>query len=597
MKAAVNPADDEQIAISIARHLLVRSPIATILSLLFAILTVTLLNYIEPTRYSGVWVASVAAVNCLPFVYIAIQRRHPFNTRNIRKYLLLNTFNALASGLVWGSGMVVLTNVTQNFSIGISFIVIFAYSTAAIVSHGAFPRSYAAAAGTASLIYGIYLIAAAPSPQSNFGFAIILMFVFYFVIAKNFSRVTIANLVTQQQNRTMMEELKAQRDAIEKSNEDKTRFLAATSHDLAQPLHAQGNYITALRGKLNRPEQHELLEKVEASWRSMGHMLDGLVDISKLESGAVATDTGRVELSGLVSDVFDEFKQVADEKQIRLTVNSETCFADTDPYLFSRIVRNVLSNAIKFTPSGGEVTATVGTNSGRIDVAISDTGIGIPAQSHAEIFEEYVQLHNPERDRQKGLGLGLSIVRRLCDLLTIEFRLQSEPSKGTVFTFSVPKAENQDADLAPTTEEVAALRMSALVIDDERAILDSMSVVLSDWGCEVYCAHSEEEAIGLIRTLDLRPEIVIADLRLRDHASGLDAIAQIRSMLGEDVPAVVMTGNVDRLGGDTLPPHSVLLAKPVEATTLYREIKKLRADTAPPAGAEPAEVQSGATRF
>ncbi len=160
--------------------------------------------------------------------------------------------------------MVVLNDVSSNLSIAITFIVIFAYSTVAIVSHGAFPRSYAAA-GSAMLIYGIYLMTVARSPQSNFGFAIVLMFALYLLIARNFSRITVANLTSMQQNRTMMEELKAQRDALEKSYEDKTRFLAATSHDLAQPLHAQGNYISAMRGKLNRPEQYDLLDKIEVS--------------------------------------------------------------------------------------------------------------------------------------------------------------------------------------------------------------------------------------------------------------------------------------------------------------------------------------------
>ena len=139
----------------------------------------------------------------MPFVYIAVQRRYPFDPGNIDKYLFFNSMNALTSGIVWGCGMVVLTNVSSNFSMAITVMVIFAYSTAAIVSHGAFPRSYTAAAGTASLIYGIFLIAAAPSPQSSFGFAILLMFALYLLIARNLSKTTIANLITRQQNQNI----------------------------------------------------------------------------------------------------------------------------------------------------------------------------------------------------------------------------------------------------------------------------------------------------------------------------------------------------------------------------------------------------------
>ncbi|MCP4999689.1 MAG: response regulator [Hyphomicrobiales bacterium] len=256
-------------------------------------------------------------------------------------------------------------------------------------------------------------------------------------------------------------------------------------------------------------------------------------------------------------------------------------------------MRNVLSNAIKFTPPGGDVSVSVRDANDRLAVEVSDTGIGIPAESQSEIFKEYVQLGNPERDRQKGLGLGLSIVRRLCDLLKIDFELKSAQSSGTSFTFNLPKSTRQDLDDCSAPDRFAALRIGVLVIDDERAIIDSMSIVLSDWGCEVFCAQSAEEATGLITTLDLSPDVIIADMRLRGDSTGLSVISDIRALVKKDIPAMIMTGNVDGLGDHKLPSHSILLAKPVEAATLYRELKNLRSIEHSVSVEKPAEVHPG----
>ncbi|MEM6462173.1 MAG: hybrid sensor histidine kinase/response regulator [Pseudomonadota bacterium] len=568
--------DEDQIAIGIAKHLLVRSPFATVLSFLFAVLTIALLDSSAPTRYGGAWLFAVFCATVFVFAYLVIQKRYPFNPDNVRKYLLFNTFNAFASGAVWGIGMVVLSDTSSNLSVIECCIVIFCYSTAAIASHGVFPRSYFAAAGSASLIFGSYLIFAAPAPQNSFGVALLLMFLLYMVIVRAFSRMTVANLVSEQQRWLMMEELKSQRDTIERSHQDKTRFLAATSHDLAQPLHAQGHFIEALRGKLSNPAEQALLAKIESGWRSMRNLVEGLSDISKLETGSVATETRRVDLATLVDEVCDEFTQPAEAKQIRLTKKTMRVFADTDPYLFGRVLRNVLSNAIKFTNDGGHVTVRVRDENEQLLMDVIDSGVGIPYEQQGEVFEEYVQLENPERDREKGLGLGLSIVRRLCGLLEINYELHSQPESGTRFSFGLKRSEVQTPFQEIIQSDITALRMSVLVIDDERAILESMSIILSDFGCEVFCAGSIDEAVDLIRTLHLRPDSIIADLRLRNGETGLLAIAAIRALMEEDVPAIVISGNVDRLGGAELPEQSIFLAKPVEATKLYRELKNLR---------------------
>ena len=581
-------ADDRLIDIGIARQLLARSPIAATSSFLFAMLCVSLLLDRVPANVAAGWLASVFIAGCMPFAYIAVQKRHPFNRSNIRTYLFFNTINALVSGLVWGTGMAALTKVSSELSIASTFLAIFAYSTAAIVSHGAFPRSYAAAAGSALLIYGSYLIAAAPVPEWRFGFVSIVMFLPYMLIARNIHRTTVTSLISRQQHDGMVETLKEQRDAIEKINDDKTRFLAATSHDLAQPLHAQGNYIAALRRKLTQPDQYELLQKIEASWRSMGSMLEGLVDISRLEAGSVVPNIVPVELSTLVSDIVDEFADAAERKHILLTADTYKVATDTDPYLFSRVLRNVISNAVKFTPPKGRVVVRFREDGGHLVFEVQDTGIGIPADKIGEIFDEYVQLQNDERDRAKGLGLGLSIVRRLCNLLEIDHRLTSHPDRGSCFTFRLPISGSMPETSSPPSEQRDALRMSVLVVDDERTILDSMAVILSDWGCEVFCASSVSQATELITVLDVSPDVLITDLRLPGTLGGTDLVELIRSTVKRDLPAIVMTGNINGISKNDLPAGALLLTKPIDAGTLYLELAQISACGSDTATDEPA---------
>ena len=579
-EAALEPAQKVQIKISIATQLLARSATAVTSSILFASVSGTMLHFNADNRLVVLWVFSVIVSGCLAIFYLIVAKRHPFNAQNIDKYLFFNTFNALCAGLAWGIGMVVLSDLESKQSIAITFLIVSCFGAAAIISHGAYPRSYAAAAAPALLMYSGNLLFFAPSPQNLLGFVSILLLVAYFLIASNMHRNLVATLILRQQQKTMMRELRTQRDAIRRANENKTRFLATTSHDFAQPLHTMGNYISALRNTLTEPQQHELLQKLEASWRSMGNLLDGLLDISRLEAGAIVQNRQPVDLTSLVQNIVEEYSGSANQKHIELRTQLDRQTAHTDINLFSRIARNILSNAIKFTPRGGVITVTVQSRDNHIVFKVADTGIGIPESRQSDIFEEYVQLGNHHRERHKGLGLGLSIVGRLCELLDIKIELKSEEGKGACFTFLVPKSEEIATTPSPW-EPHTALRLAVLVIDDEREIRDSMSVLLSDWGCEVFSARSGEEALELINALDIHPEIVILDMRLKGGETGVEVLIRIRALLGSDIPAIFVTGNIDGHGTVPRPSGTKLLTKPVDTSTMHWELRLLaRASTA-----------------
>jgi signal transduction histidine kinase/FixJ family two-component response regulator len=578
--SSASPIDQTQIKVGIAKKLLTRAPTAAISALVFALFSAVILSFHVPVDKLLIWLTAIVGCAALPAVYMMVQTRYPISVTNVRRYLLANSLSALCTGLTWGIGMVLLTDLSSFVSIMVTFLVVMAFSTAAIISHGVYPPSYMAAAGTALLTYGTYLTASAPTPGYGFGLVALGALVPYLLAVRHTNRIAVSNIVSRLQQQTLLGELKAQRDEIEKVNSNKTRFLAATSHDLAQPLHAQGNYIAALRSKLNTPEQTVLLDKIESSWRGMGNLLDGLVDISRLDAGAIIVHPSPVELSSLTRAIVDEFAGTAHEKSVKLLTRLDKQVADTDVALFSRVLRNVLSNAIKFTPSDGTVEVSLSEENGHLVLTVEDSGLGIARDKHDDVFEEYVQLQNPERDRQKGLGLGLSIVKRLCELLDIKMQFRSEPGSGTRFAFLIVKSNVSAENITVHAESFGALRLSILVVDDERSVLDSMSVILSDWGCEVFCARSCDEAILLLQTLGLKPDVVIADLRLRSEQTGNDCIDRIRVYLEQEIPALIMTGNVDGADIKGLPAATRVLMKPVEAATMYAALKREVPETA-----------------
>ena len=217
----------------------------------------------------------------------------------------------------------------------------------------------------------------------------------------------------------------------------------------------------------------------------------------------------------------------------------------SDPLLLERVVRNLLSNAIRYTERGGVLIACRQRRDGVL-LQVWDTGIGIPEERNAEVFEEFRQIDNPHRDRSRGLGLGLAIVRRLCALLGLPLTLRSRLGRGTVVSVLLPRAERAGAAAAVPAPPQPVWDMRSrivLVIDDERDVLQATAVLLERWGCKVLTAQSGEQGQALLRGAGLVPDIILSDLRLRDEETGIEAIAAVRAALRQPVPAVLLTGD------------------------------------------------------
>lgn len=326
------------------------------------------------------------------------------------------------------------------------------------------------------------------------------------------------------------------------------RFMAAASHDLRQPLHALGLYLGALGSHVKSQQGKRILNNINHSAEALSQLLNSMLDLSKLDAGVVDVNLNEVDLDRLFNRLSQDFLPVASHKGLELHVIYSGLLVHSDQVLLERILRNLISNALNYTHRGSVTLRAKTDAQGLVEIDVLDTGLGIEAKDHVLIFDEYYQLHNPERDRSKGLGLGLSIVRRLTKLLDIELFIDSQLHKGTCFTLKVAAGQAELAQGSPLHLNVrwdkSSLKgLSILFIDDELDVRDGMSSLLMENDCDVVLADGEDSAIKQLLELDWVPELIIADYRLRDGKTGVEAIERVRDEVNADVPAMIITGD------------------------------------------------------
>lgn len=360
----------------------------------------------------------------------------------------------------------------------------------------------------------------------------------------------------------------------ESANQAKTRFLASASHDLRQPIHALSLFSGSLQLRPMDSRTSAIAKQIDLAVKSLGSQLDALLDISRLDAGVIERSISTVDLCSLVAQLGEEFRPQAEGKGLRLATQCESgMYARTDPTLMQRILRNLMSNAIKYTDHG-RIDVSVERRGMHYRVCVTDTGQGIPESEHARIFEEFYQLQNPERDRSKGLGLGLAIVRRLTQMLDIDIKLESAPGRGSSFWMDLPAARLDAAPVpeAPEPVEPTSPGVKILVVDDEEAIRLGMKTLLEEMGFAVEVVASTEAAIDASRLF--HPTVVLADWRLRGDDSGLHTIKALR-MVWPELPALLISGDTapDRLR-EARSAGVELLHKPVDAIVLRESILK-----------------------
>ena len=395
---------------------------------------------------------------------------------------------------------------------------------------------------------------------------------------RNSSRATRAAIELRFENLDLMREAEAARLEAVQASTAKSKFLAAASHDLRQPIHAQGLFLDVLSRTPLTPQQRELVTNISATSAASADMLNTLLDFSRIEAGVVHPHMQAFHVQHLLNKIEREFEPQADGKGLAYRSRETTLMANSDPALVELILRNLVSNAIRYTDSGGLLVVCRQRGSGHAALEVWDTGIGIAKAHQNEVFKDFHQLGNPERDRHKGLGLGLAIAQGLTRTLnqTLEHRLslKSRSRRGSVFSLQLPIAHAAEGSSVSNTAQISTrpqLCARVLVIDDEEAVRAGMLHLLRDWGCICEAADSIEGALEMAR--QQRPDVVISDYRLREQSTGLQAIRALRALLGNDLPAVLITGDTapERLR-DAMASGVPLLHKPVTPQQLYQAL-------------------------
>ena len=392
-------------------------------------------------------------------------------------------------------------------------------------------------------------------------------------LARDTWRVFVESVQIRQQQMMSNQQLRLALQQAESAMRAKTRFFASASHDLRQPMHTLSLFGAALGMRPLDAGSAEIVQHMNTALRSLASQMDALLDISKLDAQVIQVSNEVFSLSGWLARLQQEFAPAAERKGLTLRLDCPPlAYVESDPVLLERVVRNLIDNAIKYTVSGGvSITAERAGELWRVQVR--DTGVGIAPEEQARVFEEFYQVGNTERDRAKGLGLGLSIVSRLVDLLDLHLALDSHPGVGSCFSLSITAAE-ADRQLpppaaAPRQLELAHLRV--LVIDDEEPVRSAMQTLLGGYGCEVVPAAGIREA--LLKSLTQPPDIVLTDLRLRGSDDGIAAVRSLRSAV-PGLPAVLISGDTapERLR-EAHAAGLTLLHKPVSAEQLLAAIE------------------------
>lgn len=365
-------------------------------------------------------------------------------------------------------------------------------------------------------------------------------------------------------------QLRERTEEAERANLAKSRFLAAASHDLRQPMHALGLFIADLSRKEHTEDTRQLIERIAASAEAMENLLDSLLDISKLDAGVVSSNPRPFALGPLFERIGGDYGHAAKERGLRLRVRPTKLWVLSDPLLFERILINLVSNALRYTPRGA-IMLTARKRGDHVLVEVRDSGLGIAPENQASIFLEFVQLDNPARDRSKGLGLGLAIVRRLADLLYHPITLRSAPGRGSVFGVMAPGAPAEAGQEPVINTELNFIGRIIAVIDDDSLAQESLVGLLRAWGCFVVASDSLPGLLDALEELEVEPEVVVSDFRLPGEHTGLDIIANLRERFGAHLPALLLSGDTG--------PETLRLATAQSVPLLHKPVRpsKLRA--------------------
>ncbi|ATQ41948.1 hybrid sensor histidine kinase/response regulator [Caulobacter mirabilis] len=520
-----------------------------------------------------VWIAGMYLLTAARVVLAQLHRIQGDGGRPL-VWAWRSTVLSWASSLLWGLLGLVGVMPGEPHLLAFVCIVLTGLTCGAVPSLSAFPPAYV---GSMAAMLAPTLVRCLTQDEAIYGVYVIFI-VCLAVVNLYYCRVTYRTVTEtvrlRSQNLALIRDLEGERDRAQTADRSKTRFLAAASHDLRQPIHALGLFAGALgvwagKGDVPSHEAAGLSDRLKTVIGNLSGVLDGLLDVSKLDAGVVPVTREPVSLGCLFADLREEYAGLAQERGLSWRVIDSALWVDSDPVLLRRMIGNLVSNAFRYTRRGGVLLGVRRRGEGAV-IQVVDSGPGIAEDQQELIFDEFVQLHNPERDRAQGLGLGLAIVRRTARLLGHPIAVRSVEGRGSSFSVAVPLTTPAapDAPVCRPPEACGGLRI--LVVDDQAEVLTAVRGLLEAWGHSVHVGRDADAALRAhAKAGGGAVHLILADYRLGDEVTGREAVTNLRLRLGANLPAIVITGDTSpsrlREAADR---DWRLLHKPVKAETL-----------------------------
>ena len=514
-------------------------------------ITVVFLWETVPHSWLLVWSCIMLVLTMAWVVVVARFRGNEPSVDKANQAVQLFPISGTLTGSFWGL-TAFFPNVFQDASSTVFLsIMVLGVTAAGLAVFAPYLRSFVAFASLSLMPFVVRFFLEGSKLYWTLGVMFLLYLIILLISGYNMKRAVRESIDLRLENLGLVDDLKLKNSQAEQAREDavqadisKAKFLAAASHDLRQPLHALGLFVDALDSRIQYPEVRGIVDNIRISTDALSDLLNSLLDISKLDAGVLEPRVADFQLRPLLQRIQTDFSELASNKSLSLRIVDCGLVINTDPSMLERILRNLVSNAIRYTQQGS-VLLGCRRQGDRVSIEIHDTGVGVSTEELGNIFEEFYQIENPERDRRKGLGLGLAIVKRLADLIDCPITVNSTPNKGSVFSISVPYVASGTTEVVTQQSFVDDLKGTrVLIIDDEAMIRVGMRKVLEEWGCDVKEAESIEQALEVLNE-QCEIDIILTDYRLRENATGIEAIHSIHDVCGNDIPAIILTGDTD----------------------------------------------------
>ena len=542
------------------RTLFQQTPASLAGNLLGAVIISAMFWSAVPWQRVALWSALFAAVWLVRAVHFLRYPKIEHDLLLQRRWLSLWNAYVLLSSSAWGAAVLMFYGTSTPYHTVALIIVVYSYMLAAVQFLATQPRVYLSFLSLGLVPMVVRTALADHEFHLELAGIMSLLFLTTALTGRNYRqafettirlKVRTEQLAAQLRTEKALAE-QARREA-EVANRAKTQFFAAASHDLRQPLHAMGLFAEALRGKSHGDDEvMHLVNSINSSVDALEGLFSELLDITRIDTGAVELNPEHFTLRDLFKRLKLQYEPTAFEKGLSLHMRGERLSAHADPVLVDRIVRNLLSNAIRYTEDGG-VLLTARARGDRVLVQVWDTGIGISQAEQLRIFDEFYQVRpgkplNPEQ--RKGLGLGLSICKRLADMMGAPLALSSVPGRGTVFTLTLPRgkvpASQGEAQVLPKAPIGLTLdHRTIVIVEDEPAVREGLVVLLRGWGASAIAFDTVADAREWAAQARVAPDLLIVDYRLSGGETGIDALAAVRrSFQGRTIPAIMVTGSV-----------------------------------------------------